>query len=87
MDKSQSRHIQTELFRKLIKASTGYFGPATERFLEAQIEHVLHKTPAELTPHDIPKLVDWLSLCVSMISNDTDKITQYVERVSKLGRT
>lgn len=80
-----SKKDSGQVYRKLVKISKNYFGPATERFLTAQITNHLHKLPNELTRQDIPDLIDWLRLALSVVSNDTPSITAYIDDVKKLG--
>jgi hypothetical protein len=74
-----------KLYQELVTLSEDYFGPATDRFLTAQIKNHLHKTPAQLTHEDIPKLIDWLALSLSVISRDKKQINRYIALVRKLG--
>jgi hypothetical protein len=75
-----------DVYKELCKVSVEYFGPATDRFLTAQIKHHLHKEPSELKRTDIPELVDWLALTLAHVTSDTEQIKQYIDRVRKLSR-
>jgi len=59
-------------YQQLVSVSQAFFGPATDRFLASQIRHHLNKEPDELTRQDIPKLVDWLHLCLGAINSDAE---------------
>jgi len=72
------------LYQELVAISEEFFGPATDRFLRGQIEHHLHKSPANLTREDIPNLIEWLRLSLTMLHNDQREITRYIVAVRQL---
>lgn len=76
---------KAELYKKLVQVTTDYLGPAAERFISRQIETHLHKTPDQITPEDIVKLVDWVKLAVALLTEDSKMVDDFTKSVLELG--
>lgn len=76
--------IRNTTYAEAVKISRDYLGPAAERFMERQIRSHLNKDPAELQPHDLHKLLDWIRISVSFLSEDADVVEDYVHQLRKL---
>lgn len=72
------------LYDELVRITYGYLGPATERFLNRQIRNHLHKTPEELTKKDLLKLIDWIKIGMSVLTDDSELIEEYETQLRKL---
>ncbi|HET8991796.1 MAG TPA: hypothetical protein VFN31_02050, partial [Candidatus Saccharimonadales bacterium] len=59
-------------------------GPAAERFIDRQVENHLHKSPSKLTKNDLAALIDWIRVIVSLLTEDTDMVEEYISELSKL---
>jgi hypothetical protein len=66
------------LYQQLVKITHVYLGPAADRFVNRQLENHLHKSPEELTPDDLLSLIDWIRVGVSLLTEDTDLIEEYI---------
>ena len=74
------------LHDKVVNITRSYLGPAAERFIDRQIENHLHKTPANLTVKDLLKLITWIRLAVSMLTEDAIIVDEYVKQLEKLAK-
>ncbi len=72
------------LYEQVIVIMEEYLGPAAERFIARQITFHLHKSPDELTPDDLPKLIEWTKVTLGLLTEDRDIIDEYATRMSKL---
>jgi uncharacterized protein YegL len=72
------------LYEKVVKVSDVYLGPAADRFITRQITNHLRKQPEQLTEADLTKLIDWIRLTVSLITEDEDIVDEYVSQLEKL---
>jgi hypothetical protein len=73
-----------DLYDKVIRVTHVYLGPTADRFISRQVEHHLHKTPEELTPADLSKLIDWIRVAMSLLTEDSEVIEEYAEQLRKL---
>lgn len=78
---------QTSTYKHVIQITADYLGPASHRFIDRQIKNHLHKEPEELQPEDIPTLVDWAKVAIALLTDDTEIVEEYIERMSNLGKT
>ena len=78
---------QTTLYVKVVNITDHYLGPAAERFIARQVQNHLHKEPDELSPHDLVKLIDWVRVTVSLITEDTRLVEEYIARLEALTKT
>jgi hypothetical protein len=72
------------LYDQVIVIMEEYLGPAAERFIARQISFHLHKSPDELTPDDLPKLIEWTKVTLGLLTEDRGLIDEYESRMSKL---
>lgn len=70
------------LYHRVVAITEEYLGPAAHRFVTRLIAYHFNKPPQELTPADIPKLVDWTRLSLALITENHALID---ECTSKLG--
>ena len=66
----------------ILEVSQDYLGPAAERFVHRQIATHLHKKPDKLTAGDIYKLIDWLKLSFSLLTDNNNLVDEYTHRLS-----
>jgi len=74
----------SNLYQQIVEISEDYLGPAAERFINRQIETHLAIVPEKIKEKDLKKLVQWIKLAFSLISNDTDESTEYAARLLNL---
>lgn len=70
-----------QLVDQVLEISQDYLGPAAERFVSRQIATHLKKQPEKITKDDLRKLIDWIKLSFALLTNDTDMVDQYAERL------
>ena len=72
------------LYDKIVKTTNVYLGPAAERFIVRQVQSHLDKPPEELTKEDLNKLIDWIRVAVSLLTDDGELIEEYISELKKL---
>lgn len=76
--------LQVSLYTQVVDITHTYLGPAADRFIARQVQNHLHKEPAELSQHDLVKLIDWVRVAISFITEDSTLIDEYVSRLQQL---
>jgi len=76
----------SDLYDKVIRVTHVYLGPTADRFIARQVEHHLHKAPEELTRADLSRLIDWIRIAMSLLTEDSEVIEEYAEQLHKLTR-
>lgn len=77
----------TLLYRQVVRITHVYLGPAADRFIARQVQNHLHKSPEQLTTSDLSKLIDWIRVAVSLITEDSEIIEEYVAQLNMLATT
>lgn len=72
------------LYVQVVEITNVYLGPAADRFIARQVQNHLHKEPSELSEHDLLKLIDWVRVAVSFITEDTVIVEEYITRLRSL---
>ncbi|HYF97204.1 MAG TPA: hypothetical protein VD947_04185 [Patescibacteria group bacterium] len=75
------------LYDQAIEITTDYLGPAAKRFIDRQIVAHLDKKPENLTPADLSKLTIWMEATVSLLTNDKDVVSEYINKLEELSST
>ena len=73
-----------QLYDQVVKVTHVYLGPAADRFISRQVQNHLHKTPEELSQADLLKLIDWIQISVSVLTEDAEVIEEYTAQLRKL---
>jgi hypothetical protein len=73
-----------DLYDKVVRVTHVYLGPTADRFIARQVEHHLHKPPEGLTKSDLSKLIDWIQVAMSLLTEDSEVIEEYAEQLRKL---
>jgi hypothetical protein len=73
-----------DLYKSVVKITNEYLGPAAERFIDRQVRNHLHKEPENLTKKDLTGLIDWVQVAMSLLSDDSKVVEEYVFRLKKL---
>jgi hypothetical protein len=74
----------SNVYDEVIRITHIYLGPAAERFIARQMLNHLQKSPEELTKKDLSKLIDWIRIAVSLITDDSEIIEEYIAQLQKL---
>ena len=69
------------VYDRLVRITDLYLGPVSKRFINRQIVNHLHKDPDELTCEDLQRLVDWIRVVVSLLTNDEKVVEEYISQV------
>jgi hypothetical protein len=72
------------LYHKVIQVTHIYLGPAADRFIDRQVRNHLNKSPRDLSKADLLKLIDWIRIAVSMITEDSEIVEEYTEQLRRL---
>ncbi len=72
------------LYQQIIHVTHIYLGPAANRFIARQVKGHLHKDPEDITKSDLKKLIDWIQVAVSLLTDDSEVIEEYIFQLHKL---
>ncbi len=72
------------LYEKIVRVTHVYLGPAADRFIDRQIQNHLHKAPEDVSGEDLLKLIDWIRVAVSLLTDDGEIIEEYTEQLQRL---
>lgn len=72
------------LYQRVISITTDYLGPASQRFVDRQIQSHLGKQPSELTRHDLIKFMDWSRIALAVLTDDQKLVEEYINRLVML---
>lgn len=72
------------IYDQTVKVTQVYLGPAADRFIARQIENHLEKQPKSLSAKDLLSLIDWLKLSISMLTENSEIVEEYVAELRKL---
>ena len=78
---------QQTLYDRVVRVTHVYLGPAADRFIARQVQNHLHKEPEELSEKDLYKLIDWIRVAVSLLTEDSEIVEEYTEQLIKLAKT
>ncbi len=72
------------LYDKVVRITNVYLGPAADRFIARQVQNHLHKPPEKLSQADLLKLIDWIRVTVSLLTDDSEIIEEYAAQLQRL---
>lgn len=72
------------LYAQVVHITQVYLGPAADRFIARQVQNHLHKDPDELSEQDLDKLIDWVRLAISFLTEDSAIVEEYISRLRRL---
>lgn len=75
-----------DLYGKVVRVTHVYLGPTADRFIARQVQHHLHKNPEQLTREDLLRLIDWIRVAVSLLTEDSEVVEEYAEQLRKLAQ-
>ena len=79
-----SNHSLNSPYQQVVAISHTYLGPASERFIDRQVKNHLDKDPTDLNAGDIYKLIDWIRIAVSFLTEDGDLIEEYIHQLKQV---
>lgn len=71
----------SDLYKKIVKISEEFLGPAGERFIRRQVETHLSIRPEDIKPQHLPELVEWTRLMFAVITDDSKIIDDFTNRL------
>lgn len=72
------------LYDQVVKVTHVYLGPAADRFIARQVQNHLHKEPRDLSIADLRKLIDWIRVAVSLLTEDSELVEEYTHQLEQL---
>lgn len=81
---SAPHDTETTLYKQVVRITHVYLGPAADRFIARQVQNHLHKQPDELSKADLEKLIDWVRVAVSLLTEDSAIVEEYIARLKRL---
>lgn len=74
------------LYKRVVSVTHIYLGPAADRFIARQVQNHLNKQPEDLCAKDLEKLIDWIRMAVSLLTEDNEIIEEYIQQLTLLTR-
>jgi hypothetical protein len=71
-------------YKRVVRITHEYLGPAADRFIDRQIRNHLHKEPEEISEKDLSRLTDWIRLAVSLLTDDIKVVEEYIGQLEQL---
>ena len=75
---------KSSLFDDVVRITHVYLGPAADRFIVRQAQNHLKKEPQEMDRQDLIKLIDWIRMAVSLLTDDMELVEEYTDELTKL---
>lgn len=73
-------------YEQVVNITYAYLGPATERFVGRQVRNHLHKEPEGMTQKDLSRLIEWIQIAVSLLTDDSRVVKEYIGQLEQLAR-
>jgi len=73
-----------QLYAQVVRVTNVYLGPAADRFVARQVQNHLDKPPEQLTKQDLLKLIDWIKVAVSLLTEDSEIVEEYATQLQHL---
>jgi hypothetical protein len=77
----------TTLYERVVRVTHIYLGPAADRFIDRQVQNHLKKSPEKISESDLLRLIDWIRVAVSLLTDDKDIVEEYVQQLRTLTET
>lgn len=75
---------ENSIYERVVNITHVYLGPAADRFIARQVQNHLHKQPKDLSEKDLSKLIDWIRTAVSLLTEDSDIVEEYIGQLKLL---
>lgn len=76
--------VALTIYEKVVRITHVYLGPAADRFIARQVQNHLHIKPEDLSKDDLVKLIDWIRVAVSLLTEDSDIVEEYTAQLERL---
>jgi len=77
----------TTVYDQVVRITHSYLGPAANRFVARQVSNHLHKPPGKLSPAELLNLTDWIRVAVSLLTEDSRIVEEYIGELQKLAHS
>jgi hypothetical protein len=74
------------LYEQVVRVTHAYLGPAADRFIARQVQNHFNKSPDQLSKQELDKLIDWIRVAVSLITEDAEIVEEYTSQLRRLAR-
>jgi hypothetical protein len=74
------------IYNQTVRITNAYLGPAAGRFVDRQVRNHLHKEPEDMTRKDLSHLIDWIRIAVSLLTDDSQIVKEYISQLEQLAR-
>jgi hypothetical protein len=71
-------------YEEVVHITHAYLGPAAGRFVNRQVRNHLHKEPEGMTKKDLSRLIDWIRIAVSLLTEDEQIVEEYIGQLEHL---
>lgn len=77
---------QQNTYKRVVRITHAYLGPAADRFIDRQVRNHLNKEPEDITLRDLSRLTDWIRLAVSLLTDDSEVVEEYIGQLEQLAK-
>lgn len=74
------------VYDQTVRITNSYLGPAAERFVDRQVRNHLKMDPEVITEKDLSGLIHWIRLAVSVLTDDSRIVEEYIAQLELLAR-
>ena len=75
-----------KLYDTVVRITHIYLGPAADRFIARQVQSHLHKVPEQMSKTDLLKLIDWIRIAISLLTEDSEIVDEYTTQLYRLAK-
>ena len=74
------------IYDQAVDITHSYLGPAAGRFMSRQARNHLHKEPEDMTARDLARLLEWIRLAMSLLTDDRHIVEEYIGKLEQLAQ-
>jgi hypothetical protein len=72
------------LYDAIVSIVEYYLGPASERFVNRQIQSHLNKDPQDIDREDLPQLIEWIQVSMGLLTEDRAAVDECSHKLTQL---
>jgi hypothetical protein len=76
--------MRANVFDEVVSLTEPYLGPTAHRFIARQVAFHLSKAPERLEVGDLPKLAEWVTATLSLLTDDRELLKDYSQKMERL---
>ncbi len=81
-----STQTRDSIYDQAVRITYAYLGPAASRFINRQVRNHLHKAPEDMTTKDLVRLIDWIRLAMSLLTDNSQIVEEYIGQLEQVAR-